>query len=180
MEEQCNHVHTLWGGGGLAKVMMTANDRTKITHHSKTDIKITCLEESRNIFTQANNTPFLVEPLLSELGLIGTQWEQFSQIAMGLYHPPQDAPNNVKWLLPLLERLVEITDHPNKITPEQHKQGWMKAKESTSSSLSGAHFGHYKAGATHAVINKLYTLLADIPLWMGFPIANGRRASMLC
>jgi len=40
----------------------------------------------------------------------------------------------------------------------------MKAKETTSSSLSGAHFGHYKAGATHAMINKLHTLLADIPL----------------
>jgi len=87
---------------------------------------------------------------------------------MGLYQPPQDAPNNAKQLLPLLERPAEITDCPSKITPEQHKQGWMKAKESTSSSLSGAHFGHYKASATHKLINKLHTLLADIPLQMSF------------
>jgi len=83
---------------------------------------------------------------------------------MGAYHPPQNAPNNVKQLLPLLERLVEITDCPNKLTPGQHKQGWMKAKEMTSSSLSGVHFGHYKASATHAAINELHTLLADILL----------------
>jgi len=118
----------------------------------------------RNRFTQANDTLFLVEPLISELRLIRTQWEQFDQIAMGLYQPPQDAPNNAKQLLLLLERPAEITDHPSKITPEQHKQGWMKAKESTSSSLSGVHFGHYKASTTHTLINELHTLLADIPL----------------
>jgi len=44
----------------------------------------------------------------------------------------------------------------------------MKAKEATSSSLLGAHFGHYKAGATHKIINELHTLLMGIPLCMGF------------
>jgi len=51
---------------------------------------------------------------------------------------------------------------------EQHKQGWMKAKEATSSCLLGAHFGYYKARSTHKIINKLHTLLMDIPLHMGF------------
>jgi len=54
------------------------------------------------------------------------------------------------------------------ITAEQHKQGWKKAKETTSSSLSGAHFGHYKARANHKLINALHTMLTDILLWMGF------------
>jgi len=75
---------------------MTANDGTKTTHHSKTYIEIACLEEARNQFTQANDTPFLVEPLLTELDLISIQREQFDHIAMGKYHPPQDAPNNAK------------------------------------------------------------------------------------
>jgi len=44
----------------------------------------------------------------------------------------------------------------------------MKAKETTLSSFSGAHFGHYKAGATHKSINELHTVLADIPLQTGF------------
>jgi len=83
--------------------MMTANDGTKTNHHSKTDIKMACLEEVKNHFTQANGTPFLVEPLISVLRIIGTQQDQFNQIATGLYHPPQDVPNNAKQLLPLLE-----------------------------------------------------------------------------
>jgi len=44
----------------------------------------------------------------------------------------------------------------------------MKAKETTSLSFSGAHFGHYKARATHKGINQLHTMLTDIPLRTGF------------
>jgi len=51
----------------------------------------------------------------------------------------------------------------------------MKAKESMSSSLSGAHFGHYKAGAMHKQINKLHTLLADSPLRMGFSYCRWKK-----
>jgi len=63
---------------------------------------------------------------------------------------------------------MTLSHHPHQITPEQHKQGWNKAKEPTSSRLSGVHFGHYKAGANHALINKLHTMLMDILLHMGF------------
>jgi len=77
-------------------------------------------------------------------------------------------PTNANQLLPLLKRPPTITNQPQQIMEEQHKQGWMKAKEATSSSLLGAHFRHYKAGATHKLINKLHTLLMDIPLCTGF------------
>jgi len=63
---------------------------------------------------------------------------------------------------------MTITDQPQLIIEEQHKQGWIKAKETTSSSLLGAYFGHYKAGTTHKLNNKLHTLLMNIPLRMGF------------
>jgi len=116
-----------------------------------------------------------VEPLLLDLGIIGTQQEQFDQLATGLYQLPQDAPNNAKQLLPLLERPAEITDCPCMITPEQHRQGWMKAKESTSLSLSGVHFSHYKASAMHKLINKLHMLLADIPLQIGFSYCQWKK-----
>ena len=57
-----------------------------------------------------------------------------------------------------------IIDQPQMITKEQ----WKKAKETTSSSLSGAHFGHYKARANHELINALHAMLMDIALRMGF------------
>jgi len=86
--------------------------------------------------------------------------------------------NNPQQLLPLLQRPEMIKDHPEQITEEQHKQGWMKAKEATSSSLSGAHFGHYKAGTTHKIINKLHMLLMDIPLCIGLLYKQWKKGSM--
>jgi len=111
---------------------------------------------------------FLMEPLLLELSAIGIHRAQFDQIADGNYLPPPDAPNNAQQLLPLLQRSNTISDQPQKITTDQHKHGWKKAKETTSLSLSGAHFGNYKARASHKLINTLHTLLTDIPLWTGF------------
>ncbi len=75
MQDKSNESTIPSGGSGLAKVMTTSRDRTKITHHSKTGIETACLDEVQNRFTQANDTPFLVEPLLLELRIIGTQWE---------------------------------------------------------------------------------------------------------
>jgi len=171
MEEQIKHMRqikrenqALQEGGGLAKVT-TTNDEGQVTqHYSKTAIEGVCLKEAKAQFTQANKTPFLQEPLLSDLQLLGTHLPTFDQIVDGTYQPPPGTLNQAHQLLPLLIRPLPVTDRPTQITAEQHKQGWTKAKETTSSSLSGAHFGHYKTRATNKIINSLHTLLMDIPL----------------
>jgi len=126
--------------------MTTTSMGTKENHYTKESIEEACLAEAKAQFTQANRMAFLTEPLLLELGVIGILGAQFDQIADGNYLPPPDTPNNAKHLLPLLQQPTTVSDHPQKITMDQHKQGWKKAKETTSSSLSGMHFGHYKAG----------------------------------
>jgi len=127
-------------------------------HYTKESIEEACLAEAKAQFTQANDTAFLMEPLLSELGIIGIQRMQFDQIAAGNYIAPPATLINAQQLLPLLQWPMMLSNYPHKITPEQHKQGWKKAKETTSSSLSGTHFGHYKAGANHELINALHTI----------------------
>jgi len=57
-------------------------------HYSKESIKEACLAEARTQFTQANDTSFLMEPLILDLGIIGIQHMQFDQIAMGSYKLP--------------------------------------------------------------------------------------------
>jgi len=50
---------------------------------------------------------------------------------------------------------------------EEYIMGWLKAKEKTSSSPSGIHFGHYIAGVEEIVINKINRLMATIPMLTG-------------
>jgi len=65
------------------------NERGNKEHHySKDNIKQECLEEVNARFTQSNNNLFLSEPLLLDLGLIGTMSEKFDQIACRTYEPP--------------------------------------------------------------------------------------------
>jgi len=117
-------------------------------HYTKESIEEACLAEAKARFTQANDTAFMMEPLLLELGIIGVHSVQFDQIAAGNYIAPPATPTNAQQLLPLLQRPMTLSNRPHQITPEQHKQGWNKAKETMSSSLSSVHFGHYKAGQT--------------------------------
>jgi len=172
--------HSLCEGGGLVKVTTTNNDGQVTQHYSKEGIKAACLEEARARFTQANKTSFLKEPLLLDIQLLGTHLPMFDWIAAGTYQSPPGTQHQANQLLPLLTQPPQVTNCPRKITGDQHQQGWAKAKEMTSSSLSRAHFGHYKAGVTNKVINSLYTMLMDIPLCTSSHIAGGKKESMLC
>ncbi len=54
-----------------------------------------------------------------------------------------------------------------KITRENHHTHWQQAKEETSSSYSGLHFGHYKAGSLSDYIDHFHALKATLLLHHG-------------
>jgi len=66
-----------------------------------------------------------------------------------LYHPPQ---------------IKDIPQH----TLNEYQCRWHKAHETTSSSPSSIHFGHYIAGTFNCTILVTNAKLADIPLHTGF------------
>jgi len=123
-----------------------------------------CLEEARARFTQANDTPFLTAPLLQELGLLNCDNPPFDAIATGQYQAPEGTGLGAQLLLQHLKRSTEVPDCPLELMEEVHKEGWTKAKERTTSSPSGAHFGHYKSGTFNDLINAVHTALLVIPL----------------
>jgi hypothetical protein len=53
------------------------------------------------------------------------------------------------------------------ITKEDWQNHWGKAKEETSSSISGRHFSHYKAGLRSDYISHLQSLLASLVIIRG-------------
>jgi len=127
-----------------------------------------CLTEVRARFTQVNDTPFLTPPLLTNLGLLNCYNPNFDTIATGQYQPPAGIALSADKLLRHLRRPAEVPDCGLNLTDNTHSEGWKKAKERTASSLSGAHFGHYKAGTFSKLINSIHTALSAIPLKTGF------------
>jgi len=124
-----------------------------------------CLAEAQARFTQANNTPCMIELLYTNLHWLGIHLPAFDQIAASMYTPQDQTPTSTQALIPLLQWPPEITDQPMTLSQTAHKTGGLKAKEATASSKLGAHFGHYKTGTLHDDINKMHTLLVKIPLW---------------
>jgi hypothetical protein len=49
---------------------------------------------------------------------------------------------------------------------------WRTAKEKTSSSLSGRHFGHYKAASFSDTLTRLHVGSINLALWRGHPLAR--------
>jgi len=78
-------------------------------------------------------------------------------------------------LLQHLKQLAEVPECNLNLTETLHSKGWKKAKEQTASSLSRAHFGHYKAGTFSEIINLVHTALSAIPQKMAFPITGGKK-----
>jgi len=71
--------------GGLATATMTSSTGIITHHHQKVDIQVACRSQAQ--FTHANNTPFMIKPLASELQWLGTELSTFDQIATGKFHP---------------------------------------------------------------------------------------------
>ena len=58
---------------------------------------------------------------------------------------------------------------PRPLDVQECKQGWMHAKESTSSAMkNGTHFGHWKVGYQDDEIAAVHTGLVNIPFMTGY------------
>jgi hypothetical protein len=96
-------------------------------------------------FRLTEDTPPMTEPLLSELGYLGTT-AAARQILAGTYVPPPGVDTITRQFLAALQASAPL-DPANRIsceiTRQDFQQHWRRAKERTSSSLSGLHYGHY-------------------------------------
>ena len=119
-------------------------------------------------FHLAMDAPISSTDLLSKLGnLVDTEIAQ--QITEGTFDIPEEIDEATAEILEeigsmgmqLANGSVSITIT---ITPEEFRQYWKRAREGTSSSLSGVHFEHYEAAAHSAELSgflaKQVTLIA--------------------
>ena len=96
-------------------------------------------------FGQAHGTPFTVPPLSTYLGFGGHTWEG-EEILQGEFDTA-GYEDNVAALLNHMRQVAEIHTMPSRptITDEEFVQKLHVWSESTTTSPSGLHLGHYKA-----------------------------------
>jgi len=161
---------------GLSQVSTpdTNNPNSRIMVYDKDNIEKACLTEAHHRFTQAADTPILRLSRHTGLDNLGTGSPAFTQILDGTFDMSAIQDPYTVQLLTHLGRPPGIKEIELR-TKAEYRAGWKKAKEQTSSSPSGVHFGHYIASIEEMVLEKINRLMATIPLLTGISPARWRR-----
>jgi hypothetical protein len=123
---------------------------------TQVEVKSHTMAECHACFQLTEGTPPLMEPLQSKLGYLGTT-EAAHQILSGTYVPPLGVDAVTCEFLAALQATAPLdpANHTScEITRQDFQQHWRKARERTSSSLSGLHYGHYKAAAASEFLSE--------------------------
>jgi len=140
---------------------------------TKTELENLCLAEAGRRFTQAATTPFLRAPLLEIFTEANLATKAFDQVLEGTFVCPEGVDE-------VTQRLIRALSCPVGMTTIQPRQlgeitdGWRKARESTSSSPSSIHFGHYMAGTFNPMIAVFNARLANLGFTTGYSLKRWR------
>jgi len=152
---------------GLTRVNKpTGDSEERVTVCNKEAIERACLEEAHQRFTQASHAPIFQLSKQEGLHSLGVGSQAFNQILAGTYDVSHISDPFTQKLLLHLQRPSSVQELLPR-TEEEYLRGWKKAKETTSSSPSGVHFGHYIAGLEERTVAKLNYLMANIPMLTG-------------
>jgi len=123
-------------------------------------------------FTKAHGSPFLHQPLLQDVGFLGCRTAA-QEILAGTYQCPPDTDEYTKLFIEALHWPTLCPDIISLIlNTENFCNHWRKARESTSSSFSGLHFGHYKAAASTPTIAHLHTRFTQLVFMSGMSLSR--------
>ena len=150
---------------GVSKVEFKANGQW-VRVEKQDQIERAIMEENTKRFRLTENTPLMVEPMRGELGVLGDT-RTAKEILAGSYNIPEGVDMFTASILKELKK-PDNTEIDTEISMLDFQKYWRKAREKTASSLSGLHFGHYKAAAYSNHISSIHALLTSIASKFGF------------
>ncbi len=125
-------------------------------------------------FTTAHGSPFLTAPLAPLVGPFGTG-PAAQEILQGVFVCPpevdEDTWNYIK-ALQFPSPAARQTQVSAILQPEDFISHWRHAKERTSSSPSGLHFGHYKAATHELLLATIHARFTQLVFMTGLSISR--------
>jgi Reverse transcriptase (RNA-dependent DNA polymerase) len=138
----------------------------------KVDIEQECIKENIRRFTQANNTPPLLQTQVDLLG-----WKADTQTALDILQGKENLPEELHENLKNMAPFWKIPGEINNMEPidctlslEEYKYQWKKCKEYTSTGTSGIHFGHFQASCEIETLSRLDCWMAETSLKTGYSL----------
>ena len=145
-------------------------DPILIQHSNKDTVEQKIMENNENHFRLTESTPPMNELLLSNLGFL-SDTNAAKCILNGTYICPERVDAYTKNFIASLQITTPINPAdfiPNTVSLQDYQVHWKWSKECTSSSISGLHFGHWKAAAESDFLSELHALFTDIVVSTGY------------
>jgi len=123
----CGALRDQWCTPRLSVVIgpaLNGGDRQVFT--TKVDLEWACIDEAGRCFTQASNTPFLVDPLLHLFGKTSASSSKFWHILSSRFEPPAICDPFTALLLNHLYHPAQVLDLPSHYL-EAYASSWQKA-----------------------------------------------------
>jgi len=165
-------------GGGVSLVQTVREDGSIVEHTSEEAIHREIFNEIHNKrFYLAEEAPICQGELRGEFG-----YQAFSPTAnailAGTYEYPDsfdEATREICEECAMIRHLITANAFSSDISRQRWQQRWKKAREETSSSESGLHFSHYKAGAESDIISLLHSVMTSVALRKGIALERWSR-----
>ena len=169
MERQrsdARHLRQILGnvnGGAIARIEVETEEGL-VEMTSQEDVECHTMNMCAEWFCLTENTPPMTEPLRSALGFLGTSVAA-RQILAGTFVPPPGIDAITREFLVSLKASAPLNPANRiscEITHQDFQQHWRKSRERTSSSLSGLHYGHYKAAAHSDFLSEMHAIMTEL------------------
>lgn len=166
--------------GNSVRIVQVENEAGDVTEHStQTGVEKAIWEEIHGKrFHIAEQAPICNGPLRGAFGYMATSTAA-DEVLAGEFDPPFEVHAGTSDLFEEIARIRSIIPPDSVCGLIKHplwQQRWKKAKEKTSSSESGLHFGHYIAAANSQLISYCHALLAWGALQKGYSPSRWERA----
>jgi hypothetical protein len=113
--------------------------------------------------------------MLSELGPFAVNTAAAQAILQGTYTFPAETDEYTREFLNTIQASAPRDPRLRiscEITKEDFQKYWKKTKERTSSSISGLHYGHYKAAASNDTLSEIHALMTELAVTGASPFAR--------
>ena len=161
--------------------MRLGSDDDYTEYDNQANVERAIIQNNSTCFHLTEGTPVMQEPLLSDLGYFGDTMVA-QQILDGTYECPDGMDDYTREFLQSLQQSRHISPDEQidtDITKEDFQAYWKKAQERTSSSMSGLHFGHYKAAVKSALLSEMHSVFTHIAVNTGFSPMRWQRGLMV-
>jgi hypothetical protein len=157
-------------GGSVAKVEVVNAQGNNMTLENQADVEAAIMANNEARFRLTEDTPMMNQDFVADLGYLGCTVNA-ERILEGTYECPDGTDDFTRIFVDNMKRRTEPGPGiSGTLTKEDYKRYWKKAREKTSSSYSGTHFGHYISAVDDDYLAETHALLIELAYSTGFSL----------